>query len=80
MARYTYTGSEQQVYPQYLDAEKGTTLVADPGGTYDVAQVEGLTAPGEPDEDGGSQPVELKLAMPPDDRWKPARAKQKETD
>lgn len=69
MPRYVYNGAEPQTYPQYLDAGKGTTLVAEPGGTYDVAQVEGHTVPGEPDEKGGSPAVEVALAMPPDGRW-----------
>lgn len=84
MPRYVYNGAEPQTYPQYLDVGKGTTLVADTGGTYDVAQVEGLTAPGEQDERGGSLAVEVKLAMPPDGRWSepsappqpPARGRQ----
>jgi hypothetical protein len=67
--RYTYGGGEPQTYPQYLDAAKGTTLVAEPGQTYDVAQVEGLTVPGAPDKAGATSPVEVKLPMPPDDRW-----------
>lgn len=86
MPKFTYTGSEPQTYPQYLDAGKNTTLVAEPGETYDIAQVDGLTVPGENDEDGNPTVVEVKLAMPPDDRWtadkptktRPARAETSE--
>lgn len=75
MARFTYTGDEPQHYPQYLDVGGGESgaLVAEPGGTYDIRQVEGLTVPGEPDEDGNPTVVEVKLAMPPDDRWTPEK-------
>lgn len=69
MPRYTFGGAEPQTYPQYLDVDKGTTLVAEPGGTHDVAQVEGLTVPGEPDSKGATRSVEMTLPMPPDDRW-----------
>lgn len=69
MPRFTYGGAEPQTYPQYLDAAKGTTLVAEPGQGYEIAQAEGLTVPGEPDGHGATQPVEVTLPMPPDDRW-----------
>jgi hypothetical protein len=67
--RYIFQGDHEQTYPQYLDVAKGSTLVAEPGQAYEIAQAEGLTVPGEPDEDGGTQPVEVALAMPPDGRW-----------
>jgi hypothetical protein len=71
--RYQFTGDAAQVYPQYLDVEKGTTLVAEPGQTYDIRQVEGLTVPGPNTEDGTATAVEVKLAIPPDDRWSPEK-------
>jgi hypothetical protein len=77
MPQYTFTGDQSQTYPQYLDVggESVSTLVAEPGGTYDIAQADGLTAPGELDKDGNpTEPVGLKLPMPPDDRWKAAQA------
>jgi hypothetical protein len=33
---YRYLGYETRTYVQYLDQEAGTTLVADPGGSYDM--------------------------------------------
>lgn len=68
--RFTYTGDAEQTYPQYRDGD-GSTLVARPGETYDIEQADGLTVPG---EDGELVPLEL--PMPPDDRWKPAKATQ----
>jgi hypothetical protein len=75
--RFTYAGPAEQVFPQYIDTAKGSTLVAVPGETYDIEQVPGLTVPGEPDEDGNPQLVELQLAMPPDGNWKPAASLKK---
>lgn len=65
MSRHTYIGAvEGQVYSDYLDLEHHRTLVADPGGTYDIA-----AAPRElPNEDGELVPVELPVP-PPDGRW-----------
>jgi len=34
--RATYTGHQRRVYPSYRDTGTGTTLVADPGGVYDI--------------------------------------------
>jgi hypothetical protein len=45
MAKHQYDGDVTQPYPQYLDAEKGTTLVAEPGQVYDVAAAEGWDLP-----------------------------------
>lgn len=79
MPRYTYTGDEPQTYPQYLDVggEVPRVLVAEPGQTYDIAQVEGFTVPGEAADDGSHGMVETKLAMPPDDRWSEPKAPAK---
>lgn len=77
MPKFTYAGPVEQVFPQYIDKAKGSTLVAEPGETYDIEQVAGLTVPGAPDEDGSPQLVELELAMPPDDNWKPAASLKK---
>jgi hypothetical protein len=85
MPRYTFTGDEPQHYPQYLDVggDEPKALVAEPGGTYDIAQVEGLTAPavdelGDPIVDEGSQvQAPVVLAMPPDDRWTEPKSKSK---
>jgi hypothetical protein len=81
--RFTYTGDEPQTYPQYLDAEKGTALVAKPGETYDIVQVEGLTTPAEDEigdpviENGAQVQAPVELAMPPDGRWVEARSESK---
>lgn len=75
MPSFKYTGSVEQVFPQYLDKAKGSTLVAVPGETYGIEQVAGLTVPGEPDKDGHpTDSVELELPMPPTDDFKPAKA------
>ena len=61
MARHTFTGAETQVYPQYLDAEHGRTLVAEHGHAYEISPAEGLT---------------VDLPVPPGDgRWKATRAR-----
>jgi hypothetical protein len=72
----TYNGDAAVTYSQYLDAtdpEAVTTLVAEPGHTYDIRPAEGHTVPG---EDG--QPTELTLPMPPDDNWSQAKAPAKD--
>lgn len=37
MGRYSYTGDDERVYPGYRDVGAGTTLVAEPGGSYEIA-------------------------------------------
>lgn len=54
-----FNGGATTVYADYIDAEAGSTLVAEPGGTYDIEPARGHVR---------------ELPMPPDDRWKPARA------
>ncbi|MGH3376338.1 MAG: hypothetical protein ACRDP6_16515 [Actinoallomurus sp.] len=76
MPAFTYGGDVEQTYPQYIDTAKGSTLVAAPGETYGIEQAVGLTVPGEPDKDGNSELVPLKLPMPPDDRWTSASKKR----
>ncbi len=71
--RFTYTGDAEQIYPQYRDGD-GSTLVARPGETYDIEQADGHTAPGE-----NGEPVAIELPMPPDDRWKSAKASKAQT-
>lgn len=73
MPAFTFRGVVEQTYPQYIDNAKGSTLVAAPGETYDIAQAEGLTVPGEPDKDGNSELVPLNLPMPPDDQFTEAK-------
>ncbi|HEY9367565.1 hypothetical protein [Streptomyces sp.] len=55
--KYAYTGDAEQVFPQFINTETGSTLVAAPGRTYDIAIADG--------HDGD-------LAMPPNDDFKPA--------
>jgi hypothetical protein len=40
-----YLGYETRVYPQYLDLTAGGTLIADPGGEYDLAAAGSLDLP-----------------------------------
>lgn len=83
MPKFTYTGDAPVTYSFYLDVtdpEHVTTLVPEPGGTYDIAQAAGhtvLTVDG--------QVTDQKLPMPPDTNWTEAKdakpvAKKKETD
>lgn len=65
--KYTFGGDRPVTYAEYLDTETQSTLVAEPGGTYDIAQAAGITRP---DKKGEHQAVTL--PMPPDDRWKAA--------
>lgn len=69
MPKYTFTGSVEQVFPSHIDKATGGTLVAEPGKTYDIKQVDGLTVP-----DGKGGLCELELPMPPTDDFKPAKA------
>ena len=78
MSRHLYIGAvEGQVYADYLDTETGTTLVAYPGKTYDIA-----AAPRElPNEDGELAPVALPVP-PTDGMWadpEPPPAKSKKS-
>lgn len=53
----TFTGEVTTTYAEYIDAERQSTLVAEPGETYDIAPARGHARD---------------LPMPPDERWKPA--------
>lgn len=76
--KYTFSGPTEQVYPQYLDVAEGHTLCAQPGGTYEIAQADGLIFP-----DGKGGFVDAVMPMPPDEQWskatKPAADTSKET-
>jgi hypothetical protein len=78
--RFSYSGTHEQLYPQYRDVATGTTLVAQPGHAYDIEPAEGLTVPGEPDEDGNVPQVPVELPMPPDDRWTAAETRTRRRD
>lgn len=39
--KWRYTGDAIATYPAYLDTGTGCTLVAEPGGTYEIAPAEG---------------------------------------
>lgn len=60
----TFTGEAVTTYAEYIDAEAGRTLVAEPGETYDIAPARGHARD---------------LPMPPDERWKPAPKAPKTT-
>ena len=76
MSRYTYTGKEKVIFSHYLDVsdpENVTTLVAEPGETYEIKQAD---APHVIKPDG--QFTDQELPMPPDGNWKPAEAPKAE--
>jgi hypothetical protein len=73
MSTYRYGGNVEQIYPNYVDKAKGSTLVAAPGQSYDVEQVTDLTVP---DGEGGM--AVLALPMPPDEQWTKAPIKKNE--
>ncbi len=58
----TFNGDATTTYAEYIDAEQARTLVAEPGGTYEIAPAAGHAR---------------ELPMPPDGRWKPARTPAK---
>ena len=58
----TFNGDHVTTYADYIDAGQGSTLVAEPGETYDIAPAAGHVR---------------ELPMPPDDRWTPAKAPAK---
>jgi hypothetical protein len=60
----TFHGDGETTFAEYIDTAKGSTLVAEPGGTYDIAPAAGHVR---------------ELPMPPDDRWTPAKAPTKST-
>jgi hypothetical protein len=78
MPKYTYGGDQPVVFSHYLDVtdpENVTTLVAEPGKTYDIRQAEGHHVI-QPD----GQFTAAELPMPPDGDWteaKPAPAAKK---
>lgn len=82
MPRYTYTGDQTVLYSPYLDVtdpDKPVTLLAEPGGTYEIRQAEGYDVINE-----HGQRIPQELPVPPDDgNWKPAEdkpaAKKKES-
>lgn len=62
--KYRFGGDATVTYAEYIDAEQASTLVAEPGGTYDIAPAAGHVR---------------ELPMPPDGRWTPAKAPTKKT-
>lgn len=63
----TFNGDAVTTYAEYIDAEAGRTLVAEPGGTYDIAPARGHAR---------------ELPVPPDGRWTPVKpvTRKKEQD
>lgn len=45
MARFSYTGSDERVYPAYRDVDAGKTLLASPGGSYEIAAADKASVP-----------------------------------
>lgn len=62
--KYTFDGDVATTYAEYIDAERQSTLVAEPGGIYDIAPARGHAR---------------ELPVPPDDRWSAAKAPAKST-
>ena len=60
----TFNGDATTTYAEYIDTAKGSTLVAEPGGSYSIAPARGHARD---------------LPMPPDGRWTPAKAPTKKT-
>lgn len=58
----TFNGDAITTYAEYIDAGQARTLVAEPGGTYDIAPAAGHAR---------------ELPMPPDGRWTPVKASAK---
>lgn len=72
--KFTFGGDAETTYAQFIDIEKGSTLVAEPGKTYDIAVAEGHAfrrLADEPDTEGNPVYEEYE-PLPPDDRWKSA--------
>jgi hypothetical protein len=49
---HAYGGTETRQYPAYRDASSGSTLVAEPGGSYDMEPVAGAEDLPVPPRDG----------------------------
>lgn len=62
--KHTFTGEAVTTYAEYIDAERQSTLVAEPGVTYEIAPARGHAR---------------ELPVPPDDRWSAAKAPAKST-
>jgi hypothetical protein len=62
--KHTFGGDQTVTYAEYIDVAKGSTLVAEPGESYNIALARGHVRD---------------LPVPPDDRWTPAKAPAKTT-
>lgn len=62
--KHVFDGEATTTYAEYIDAERQSTLVAEPGGVYEIAPARGHVR---------------ELPMPPDDRWSAAKAPAKTT-
>lgn len=62
--KHTFGGGQTTVYAEYIDAERQSTLVAEPGQSYEIAPARGHAR---------------ELPVPPDDRWSAAKAPAKST-
>lgn len=65
---WRYTGDTRATYPAYIDQATGQTLVAEPGGVYEIQPAEGtetVTPPGKE----GDRPTVKKLPVPPAGPW-----------
>jgi len=69
---WRYTGETPGTYPAYLDKATGQTLVAEPGGVYDMEPAEGseIVVPAERE---GGEPARRPLPIPPAGPWGTAK-------
>lgn len=77
--KYLFGGDAETTYAQYLDLATGRTLVAQPGKTYDLAPAEGHEPVRQTGIGDDGQPVYEAYDGPPDDNWKPVKARAADT-
>jgi hypothetical protein len=65
---WRYTADLTGTYPAYLDKATGRTLVAEPGGVYDIEPADGTDYTAAPEVEGG-RPVVRRLPVPPPGPW-----------
>lgn len=70
---WRYTGETPGTYPAYLDKATGQTLVAEPGGVYDMEPAEGSEVLVPAEREGG-EPTRRPLPVPPAGPWERVKA------
>ncbi|WP_327088536.1 hypothetical protein OIE66_40510 [Nonomuraea sp. NBC_01738] len=69
---WRYVGETPAAYPAYLDKATGSTLVAEPGGVYDMEPADGTDYTVEPLAEG-EEPTARRLPVPPPGPWQRAK-------